>query len=173
MGQARKVVARVIPLMALFALATYAALTIQPYVSSSTTFNQTLGLGSPLIIGGGNLYVNLTAIITDAVLIATAYLVLARGEPRVGLTKYPLGIITVYALIATALFLVIATEPSYTCTSIPVYLDGAAILTASIIIDPITPLIYAYERVWRVSCEWGRSYSRRMCQSRINGFACV
>jgi hypothetical protein len=88
------------------------------------------------------------------VLIATAYLVLARGEPKVGLPKFPLGIITVYALIATALFLVIATEPSYTCTSMPVYLDGAAILTASIIIDPITPLIYAYERVWRVSCEW-------------------
>ncbi|MDT7970518.1 MAG: hypothetical protein RQ842_08115 [Vulcanisaeta sp.] len=136
-------------------------------------FNQILGLGSPLIVDSDNLYVNPTAIITNAVLIATAYLVLASGKPRVGLTKYALGIITIYALIATALFLVIATEPSYTCTSIPVYLDGAAILTASIIIDPITPLIYAYERVWRVSCEWGRSYSRRMCQSGINGFACV
>jgi hypothetical protein len=155
MGQARRVKARVIPLTALFALATYTALTIQPYVSDSPIFNKTLGLSSPLIIGDDNLYTNLTAIITNAVLIATAYLVLASGKPRSGLTKYPLGIITVYAILSVVLFLVIATEPSYTCTSIPVYLDGAAILTASIIIDPITPLIYAYERVWRVSCEWG------------------
>jgi hypothetical protein len=143
------------PINSIVALATYTALNIQTHIGDSTTFNKTLDLGSPLIIGGYGLYVNLTAIIIDAVLVATAYLALARGKLRVGLTKYPLGIITVYALIATALFLVIATEPSYTCTSIPVYLDGAAILTASIIIDSITPLIYAYERVWRVSCEWG------------------
>jgi hypothetical protein len=125
-----RVSTRIAALTIIFALATYTVLTIQPYVSDSPTFNKTLGLESPLIIGGYGLYVNLTTIITNAVLVATAYLVLARGEPKVGLTKYPLGIITVYALIATALFLVIATEPSYTCTSIPVYLDGAAILTA-------------------------------------------
>jgi len=155
MGQARRVIARTTPLTALFTLAAYLALNIQTYIGGSSIFNQTLGSESPLIIGGYGLYVNLVAIITNAVLITTAYLVLARGKPRVGLTKYPLGIITVYAILSVVLFLVIATEPSYTCTSIPVYLDGAAILTASIIIDPITPLIYAYERVWRVSCEWG------------------
>jgi len=93
-------------------------------------FNQILGLGSPLIVDSDSLYVNPTAIITNAVLIAIAYLVLARGEPRSSLTKYPLGIITVYAILSVVLFLVITTEPSYICTSIPVYLDGAAILTA-------------------------------------------
>jgi len=108
----------------IFALATCTALNIQTHIGDSPTFNKTLDLGSPLIIGGYGLYVNLTAIIIDAVLVATAYLVLARGEPRVGLTKYSLGIITVYALIATALFLVITTEPAQACTSMPMSLDG-------------------------------------------------
>jgi len=65
---------RITVLTIIFALATYTALTIQPYVSNSTTFNEILGPESPLIIGGYGLYVNLTAIITNAVLIATAYL---------------------------------------------------------------------------------------------------
>jgi len=97
MGQARRVIARTTPLTALFTLAAYLALNIQTYIGGSSIFNQTLGSESPLIIGGYGLYVNLVAIITNAVLITTAYLVLARGKPRVGLTKYPLGIITVYA----------------------------------------------------------------------------
>jgi len=154
MGQARFIIARAIPLTALFALVTYTALTIQPYVSDSPIFNKTLGLSSPLIISDDNLYLNLTAIITNAVLVAIAYLVLARGKPRTGLVRYSLGIVAVYAILSAALYLVITTEPAQARTSMPVYLDGAAILTASIIIDPITPLIYAYERVWRVSCEW-------------------
>jgi len=43
---------------------------------------------------------NPTAIITNAVLIATAYLVLAKERPRTGLVGYSLGIITVYAILS-------------------------------------------------------------------------
>jgi hypothetical protein len=68
MGQARRVIARTTPLTALFVLATCVALSMQTYIGDSTTFNKTLGLGSPLIIGGYGLYVNPTAIITNAVL---------------------------------------------------------------------------------------------------------
>jgi len=145
---------RIAVLIIIFALATYTALNIQTYIGDSPIFNKTLGLESPLIIGGYGLYMNLTAVITDAVLIATAYLVLARGKPRTGLTKYPLGIITVYALIATALFLVITTEPAQACTSIPMNLDSIATFTASIIIGSTTPLVYAHERKWRVGSDW-------------------
>jgi hypothetical protein len=124
MSGALRASTRIAVLTIIFALATYTALNIQAYISDSPIFNQTLGLGSPLIIGGYGLYVNLTAIITDAVLIAIAYLVLARGEPRVGLTKYSLGIITIYALMAAVLYLVITTEPAQACTSMPMSLDG-------------------------------------------------
>jgi len=154
MGQARRVIARVIPLTVLFALATYVALTIQPYVSDSPIFNKTLGSESPLIVGGYGLYLNLTAIITNAVLVAIAYLVLARGKPRVGLTKYPLGIITVYAILSVVLFLVITTEPAQACTSMPTNLDSIATFTASIVIGSITPLVYAREKRWRVGSDW-------------------
>jgi len=145
---------RIAVLTIIFALATYTALNIQTHIGDSPIFNQTLGLDSPLIIGGYGLYINLVAIITNAVLIAIAYLVLARVEPRVGLTKYPLGIITVYALIATALFLVIATEPAQACTSMPTNLDGMATFTASIVIGSVTPLVYAYKKRWRVGGDW-------------------
>jgi hypothetical protein len=138
----------------LFALATYVALTIQPYVSDSIIFNQTLGSESPLIVGGYGLYLNLTAIITNAVLVAIAYLVLARGKPRVGLTKYPLGIITVYAILSVILFLVITAEPAQACTSMPTNLDSIATFTASIVIGSVTPLVYALEKRWRVSSDW-------------------
>jgi len=154
MNKALRALARTALLAALFVLATYLALTIQPYVSGSTTFNKTLGLDSPLIIGGYGLYMNLTAVITDAVLVAIAYLVLARGKPRSGLTKYLLSIITVYALIATALFLVITTEPAKACTSMPTNLDSIATFTASIIIGSVTPLVYAREKRWRVGSDW-------------------
>ena len=97
---------------------------------------------------------NLTAIITNAVLIAIAYLVLASGKPRVGLTKYALGIIAVYALMAAALYLAITTEPAYTCTPLPTNLDSMTIFMASIVIGPATPLVYAYERGWRVGSDW-------------------
>jgi hypothetical protein len=103
-------------------------------------------LESPLIIGGYGLYVNLTAIITNAVLIATAYLVLAKERPRTGLVGYPLGVITVYATLSAALYLVITTEPAYTCTPLPTNLDSMTISMASIVIGPVTPLVYAREK---------------------------
>ncbi len=143
---------RIAVLTIIFALATYTALNIQTHIGDSPTFNKTLGLDSPLIIGGDNL--NLVAIITNAVLVAIAYLMFARGEPKVGLTKYPLGIITVYALIATALFLVITTEPAQACTSMPMSLDSIATFIVSIITGSTTPLVYAYERGWRVNGDW-------------------
>jgi len=154
MNKALRALARTALLAALFVLATYLALTIQPYVSGSTTFNQTLGLDSPLIIGGDNLYVNLVAIITNAVLVAIAYPVLARGKPKVGLTRYPLGIITVYAILSVVLFLVITTEPAQACTSMPMSLDSIATFTASIVIGSVTPLVYAREKRWRVGSDW-------------------
>jgi len=145
---------RIAVLTIVFALATYLALNIQAYISDSPIFNKTLGLGSPLIIGGYGLYVNLTAIITDAVLIAIAYLVLARGEPRTGLVGYSLGIITVYAILSVILFLVITTESAQACTSMPTNLDGIATFTASIIIGSVTPLVYAREKRWRIGSDW-------------------
>jgi len=138
----------------IFALATCTALNIQTHIGDSPTFNKTLDLGSPLIIGGYGLYVNLTAIIIDAVLVATAYLVLARGEPRVGLTKYSLGIITVYAILSVVLFLVITTEPAQACTSMPMSLDSIATFTVSMVIGSVTPLVYVHEKRWRVGNDW-------------------
>jgi hypothetical protein len=155
MGEvSREALIRAIPLTASFALATYTALNIQTHIGDSPTFNKTLGLGSPLIIGGYGLYVNLTAIITNAVLIATAYLVLARGKPRVGLTRYLLGIITVYAILSVVLFLVITTEPAQACTPMLMSLDSIATFTVSIVIGSVTPLVYAHERKWRVGSDW-------------------
>ena len=145
---------RIAVLTIIFALATYTALTIQTNIGDSPTFNKTLGLGSPLIIGGDNLYVNLTAIITDAVLVATAYLVLARDKPRVNLTKYSLGIITVYALMAAALCLIITAKPAQACTPLPTNIDSIATFTASIVISSTTPLVYARGKRWRVSDDW-------------------
>jgi hypothetical protein len=152
MSSALRASTRIAVLTIIFALATYTALNTQTYIGDSPTFNKTLGLDSPLIIGGDNL--NLVAIITNAVLVAIAYLMFARGEPKVGLTKYPLGIITVYALIATALFLVITTEPAQACTSMPMSLDSIATFIVSIITGSTTPLVYAYERGWRVNGDW-------------------
>jgi len=155
MGEvSREALIRAIPLTASFALATYLALNIQTYIGDSTAFNQTLGLESPLIIGGYGLYINLTAIITNAVLIATAYLVLASGKPRSGLTKYPLGIITVYAILSVVLFLVITTESAQACTSMPTNLDSIATFTVSIVIGSTTPLVYAREKRWKIGSDW-------------------
>jgi len=154
MSGALRALTRIAVFTIIFALATYTALTIQTYVSDSPTFNKTLGLGSPLIIGGYGLYVNLTAIITNAVLIATAYPVLARGKPRTGLTKYSLGIITVYAILSVILFLVITTEPAQACTSMPTNLDSMTVFMASIVIGSTTPLVYAHEKRWRVGSDW-------------------
>jgi hypothetical protein len=154
MGQARRVIARVIPLTVLFALATYVALTIQPYVSDSIIFNQTLGSESPLIVGGYGLYLNLTAIITNAVLVAIAYLVLARGKPRSGLTRYLLGIIAVYAILSATLYLAIIANPAQACTPLPTNLDSMAIFMASIITGSTTPLVYAREKRWRIGSDW-------------------
>jgi hypothetical protein len=122
--------------------------------SNTTTFNKTLGLESPLIVGSYGLYVNLVAIITDAVLVAIAYLVLARGKPRTGLVRYSLGIVAVYAILSAALYLVITTEPAYTCTSMPTNLDSIATFTASIVIGSVTPLVYVYKKRWRVGSDW-------------------
>jgi len=154
MNKALRALARTALLAALFVLATYLALTIQPYVSGSTTFNKTLGLDSPLIIGGDNFYVNLTTIVTNAVLIATAYLVLARGKPRTGLVRYSLGIITVYAILSATLYLVVTANPAQACTSIPMNLDSIATFTASIIIGSVTPLVYARGKRWRIGSDW-------------------
>jgi len=154
MSSALRALTRIAVLTIIFALATYTVLNIQTCIGDLPIFNQTLGLGSPLITGGDNLYVNLTAIITNAVLAATAYLVLARGKPRTGSARYSLGIIAVYAILSVVLFLVITTEPSYTCTSMPTNLDSMAIFMASIVIGSITPLVYAYKRGWRVSSDW-------------------
>jgi len=154
MGHARRVVKHAIPLTALFAVATYTALNIQTYIGDSPIFNKTLGLDSPLIIGGYGLYVNLVVIITDAVLVTIAYLVLAKDRPRTGFAKYFLGIITGYALMAAALYLAVTANPAHACTSMPTNLDSIATFTASIIIGSITPLIYAYERGWRVGSDW-------------------
>jgi hypothetical protein len=149
-----RVSTRIAVLTIIFALATYTALNIQTHISDSPTFNRTLGLGSPLIIGGRGLYLNLVAIITNAVLIATAYLALARGKPRTGLTKYPLGIVAVYALMAATLYLVVTANPAQACTSMPTNLDGMATFTASIIMGSVTPLVYAHEKRWRVGSDW-------------------
>jgi hypothetical protein len=154
MGSALRVSTRIAVLIIIFALAAYLALTIQPYVSGSTTFNQTLGLGSPLIIGGYGLYINLTAIITDAVLVATAYLVLARGKPRTGLIRYSLGIVAVYAILSATLYLAVTANPAQTCTSMPTNLDSIATFAASIIIGSVTPLVYTHKKRWRVGSDW-------------------
>jgi hypothetical protein len=145
---------RIAVLIIIFALATYTALNIQTYIGDSPIFNQTLGLESPLIIGGYGLYVNLVAIITNAVLVTIFYLVLAKDKPRTGLVRYLLGIIVVYAILSVILFLVITTEPAQACTSIPMNLDSIATFTASIIIGSTTPLVYAHERKWRVGSDW-------------------
>jgi hypothetical protein len=88
------------------------------------------------------------------VLIATAYLVLARGEPRVGLTKYSLGIVAIYAILSAALYLVVTANSAQACTSIPTNLDSIAMFTASIVIGSVTPLVYAHEKRWRVNGDW-------------------
>ena len=154
MGQARRVVTRAIPLTALFALATCIASNIQTYIGNLPAFSQTLGPESPLVIGGYGFYVNLVAIITNAVLIAIAYLVLAKDKPRTGLVRYSLGIIAVYAILSAALFLVIIAKPAYTCTPLPTTLDSMTIFMASIVIGPATPLVYAREKRWRVGSDW-------------------
>ncbi len=145
---------RIAVLTIIFALATYTALTIQTYIGDSTTFNKTLGLGSPLIIGGYGLYLNLVAIITDAVLVAIAYLVLAKERPRTGLVGYPLGIITVYAILSVVLFLVITANPAQARTSMPTNLDSMTVFMASIVIGSVTPLVYARGKGWRVGSDW-------------------
>ena len=154
MGQARGVITRAIPLTALFALATCIASNIQTYIGNLPAFNQTLGPESPLVIGGYGLYLNLVAIITNAVLIAIAYLVLAKDKPRTGLVRYSLGIIAVYAILSAALFLVIIAKPAYTCTPLPTNLDSMTIFMASIVIGSVTPLVYAREKRWRVDSDW-------------------
>jgi len=148
-----RVLTRIAVLTIIFTLATYTALTIQTHIGDSTTFNKTLGLGSPLIIGGYGLYLNLTAIITNAVLIATAYLVLARGEPKAGLVRYSLGIIAVYAILSAALYLVVTANPAQACASMPTNLDSMTIFMASIVIGSVTPLVYAREKRWRIGSD--------------------
>jgi hypothetical protein len=154
MSSALRALTRIAVLIIIFALATYTALNIQTYIGDSLTFNQTLGLSSPLIIGGDNLYVNLVAIITNVVLIAIAYLVLAKGKPRTGLVRYSLGIVAVYAILSATLYLAIIANPAQTCTSMPINLDSIATFTASIITGSTTPLVYAYKKKWRVGGDW-------------------
>jgi hypothetical protein len=98
--------------------------------------------------------VNLTAIITNAVLIAIAYLVLAKDKPRTGLTRYSLGVIAVYAILSAALFLVIIAKPAQACTPLPTNLDSMTIFMASIVTGSVTPLVYAHEKRWRMGSDW-------------------
>jgi len=145
---------RIAVLTIVFALATYTVLNIQTHIGNSPTFNRTFGLGSPLIIGGYGLYINLTAIITNAVLIATAYLVLAKDKPRIGLVRYLLGIVAVYAILSATLYLAVTANPAQACTSMPINLDSIATFTASIVIGSTTPLVYARGKRWRVGRDW-------------------
>jgi len=154
MSGALRALTRIAVLTIIFALATYVALTIQPYVSDSIIFNQTLGSESPLIVGGYGLYLNLTAIITNAVLVATAYLVLAKGKPRTGLVRYSLGVITVYAILSATLYLAIITNPAQACTPLPTNLDSMTIFVVSIVTGSVTPLVYAHEKRWRIGSDW-------------------
>ena len=136
-----RVSTRIAVLTIIFALATYTALNIQTCIGDSPIFNKTLGLESPLIIGGYGLYINLAAIITNAVLVAIAYLVLARDKPRTGLVRYLLGIVAVYAILSAALYLTIIANPAHACTPLPTNLDSMAIFMASIITGSTTPLV--------------------------------
>jgi len=70
------------------------------------------------------------------------------------LVGYPLGIITVYTLIATALYLAVTANPAQACTPMPMSLDSIASFTASIIIDSVTPFVYAIKKRWRVGSDW-------------------
>ena len=139
---------------ALFAPATYLVLNVQIYIGDSPAFSQTLGPELPLIVDGYGLYVNLVAIITNVVLIAIAYLVLAKGKPRTGLVRYSLGIVAVYAILSATLYLAIIANPAQTCTSMPINLDSIATFTVSIITGSTTPLVYAYKKKWRVGGDW-------------------
>jgi hypothetical protein len=154
MSSALRTSTRIAVLIIMFALATYTALSIQTCIGDSPISNKTLGLGSPLIIGGDNFYVNLTAIITNAVLIAIAYLVLAKDKPRTGLVRYSLGIVAVYAILSAALYLVVTANPAQACTSMPMNLDSIAIFTVSIVIGSVTPLVYAREKRWKIGSDW-------------------
>jgi len=154
MSGALRVSTRIAVLTIIFALATYTALNIQTHIGNSLTFNRMLGLDSPLIIGGYGLYLNLTAIVTNAVLVVTAYLVLARGKPRTGLVRYSLGIVAVYAILSATLYLAVTANPAQTCTSMPMNLDSIATFAVSIIIGSVTPLVYAREKRWRIGSDW-------------------
>jgi hypothetical protein len=147
-------ITRITVLTIIFALATCVALNIQTCIGDSPIFNKTLGLESPLIIGGYGLYINLVAIITNAVLVTIFYLVLAKDKPRTGLVRYSLGIVAVYAILSVILFLVITTEPAQARTSIPTNLDSMAIFMASIVIGSTTPLVYAHEKRWKIGSDW-------------------
>ena len=154
MSGALKTSTRITALTIIFALATYTALNTQTHIGDSPTFNKTLGLGSPLIIGGYGLYINLTTIIIDVALATIAYSVLARDKPRTGLVRYSLGIIAVYAILSAALYLAVTANPAQACTSIPTNLDSMVTFTASIVIGPATPLVYAREKRWRIGNNW-------------------
>jgi len=154
MSGALRASTRIAVLTIVFALATYTALNIQTHIGDSTIFNQTLGLESPLIIGGYGLYINLVAIITNAVLVTIFYLVLAKDKPRTGLVGYSLGIIAVYAILSATLYLAVTANPAHACASLPTSLNSMTIFVVSIVIGSITPLIYAYERGWRVGSDW-------------------
>jgi hypothetical protein len=88
------------------------------------------------------------------VLIATAYLVLARGKPRTGLVRYSLGIVAIYAILSATLYLAVTANPAHACTPLPTNLDSMTVFMASIVIGSITPLVYVYERGWRVGSDW-------------------
>jgi hypothetical protein len=154
MSSALRASTRIAVLTIIFALATYTALNTQTYIGDLPIFNQTLGSESPLIIGGYGLYINLVAIITNAVLVTIFYLVLAKDKPRTGLVRYSLGIVAVYAILSATLYLAVTANPAHACTPLPTNLDSMAIFMASIVIGSATPLVYAREKRWRVGSNW-------------------
>jgi hypothetical protein len=107
-----------------------------------------------LIIDDYGLYINLVAIITNAVLVTIFYLVLAKDKPRISSVRYSLGIVAVYAILSATLYLVITTKPTYACTSIPMNLDSMTIFMASMVIGLATPLVYTHERRWKIDGDW-------------------
>jgi hypothetical protein len=70
------------------------------------------------------------------------------------LTKYLLGIITVYAILSAALYLAVTANPAQACTPMPTNLDSMTVFMASMVIGPVTPLVYALEKRWRVGSDW-------------------
>ena len=65
-----------------------------------------------------------------------------------------MNVTTIYAVLSATLYLAVTANPAQARTPMPTNLDSIATFTASIVIGSVTPLIYAYERGWRVGSDW-------------------